>query len=265
MKRAIVPVLLFFCVFLLPHRAYAYQPVVENRPDVIISTPQDLYELAMKTGDPTFAAYAIFGSLKQPGEVDMYVFITAKDDTIPLEVDVPAKNQYAGLRPTAVLIGPYVSQNKNAALPFAIPLEKTVLVVPSPEDARMRTFDLMSLSWYFEGTRAMIPVASGEIYYLAVFDPAGATGEYIVKLGATENFSQSVMSTVPVVEPGSLVFDTTRPEDRQRALDDQMFRAQMAKQWFFVQKTPFETLDSRIKLFFDLVGFYILRIPSFLK
>ena len=265
MRRVLIVPLFVLSVAVFPRLAYAYQPVMENRPNVVISTPVDLYEFAMPTGDPTFASYAIFGSLQAPGEVDMYVFVAAKDESIPVGLDVPAKTQFSRLRPTVVLIGPYLSQEDPGSLPFEIPLGKSVLPILSTDSTRMRTFDLMSLSWYYEGTHTKASVTSGEIYYLAVFDPSGATGDYVVKLGSTENFSRSVMSTVPIIEPGSLVFETTRPEDLQRAQEDASFRTQTAKQWFFTRETPFENLDSRIKLFFDLAGFYVLRIPAWLR
>jgi hypothetical protein len=219
----------------------------------------------MKTGDPTFASYAIFGDLKTPGEVDMYVFIAAKDEEIPVELTIPAKRKYVTLRPTTVLIGPFLPASVPLTLPFAVPLGVDVLAIPSPAGSRERTFDLMSLSWYYRGNPSNVLVTAGEIYFLAVFDPSGVTGEYTVHLGKTDNFSESVMSTVPIVDPANLVFDHSRPEDQQRAIEDRSFRAQTAKQWFFTQKTPFETLDSRVKLFFDLVGFYVLRVPSWFR
>lgn len=264
-RRFVLGILLAAFFYLTTPVSAAYQPVLEQRPAIAITNPEDLYEFAMRTGDPTFASYAIFGELKTSGEVDMYVFIVAKDDVIPIELTIPAKTKYVNLRPTVVLVGPFIRQDPSVTIPFALPLGVDILPIPSPEGSRERTFDLMSVSWYYRGNSRDVPVSAGEIYFLAVFDPAGSTGEYVVTMGNTQNFSGSVMDTLPVVDPLLLVFEHSRPEERQRALEDKSFRAQTAKQWFFTQKTPFETLDSRIKLFFDLAGFYILRIPAWLK
>jgi hypothetical protein len=265
MPKWLLSAFIILTVLVVAPHARAYQPVLETRPDIAIATPEDLYEFAMKTGDPTFASYAIFGELTAPSEVDMYVFIAAKDEVIPVELTVPAKTKYVTFRPTTVLIGPYLPAADTPPLPFAVPLGVDVLAIPSPDGSRERTCDLMSLSWYYRGIPKDLLVTSGEIYFLAVFDPSGETGEYRVHLGTTDNFSESVMSTVPVVDPANLIFEHSRPEDQQRALEDRSFRAQTAKQWFFVQKTPFETLDSRVKMVFDLFGFYVLRIPAWFR
>ncbi len=244
-------------VFAFPTKIAAYQPIMENRlSPVTSSSPYDLFASAMLLGDATFASYGVFGALI--GEaIDMYVFGARVEDTIPIELQVPAKEKFAAFRPILTIIGPYVAGGVKSTSPVAVPVGFESVSIPMPA-ARSTAYDSWGLQSVWRGEIQSVHVFPGASYYLVVTNADATGGSYILRVGAKENWKGSVKDTTTKVDANALVFENVPRRDA--SAPSQTERAQFAE-----QKTPFETLDSRLRLWLDTFFFYINRIPALLR
>ncbi|MBI2404722.1 hypothetical protein HYV22_00910 [Candidatus Gottesmanbacteria bacterium] len=244
--------LIFFSsAFIQP--AAAYQPVIEVRGGEDAATSSDPYELygsAMVLGDPTFASYGVFGKLDAGEGVDLYVFTAQHEDTIPIGLNIPAKEQYARFRPTLTIIGPYVANGAKNQSPMVIPvgLESVTSGVQ-----KTTTYDGWSLQTVYRGASQTVRVLPGVSYYLAVVDPDHLGGPYILRLGSKKNWRGSVKDTGTPVDVNTLVFEGY---PARLANTPSPFEKQLLTE----QKTPFQTFDSKLRLWSDLFFFYVNRL-----
>ncbi len=233
--------------------ASAHQPIMEIRTKDVTpaSDPYDVYGSAMALGDPTFASYAVSGTLG-PDSVDIYSFMAQHEDTIPIELLVPAKSRFAAFRPTLMVVGKYVANGIKTPSIIPIPLGFESITVPAPP-ARTTFYEPWSLTTFYHGEKQNVHILGGETYYLAVFDPNNQGGTYVISVGTKENFSGSVKDTAVPVDANNFVFENfpTRPRGAAPSIEE--------RQLFPEQKTPFETLDSNIRLWADLFFFYTNR------
>lgn len=240
-----------------PRAVAAFQPVVESRQlDGSLEQPApELYGTAQPLGDPVRAAVAVYGDLRQSGEVDLYSFVASQDLTLPLELVVPAKTQYGTFKPTVAVIGPNLPLTDDEPSPLPIPLGYDQLIVASPPGRRTPYFDLGGLQYLFTGTTAMIPLTANLPYFLAVYDPREGTGGYRIKIGTTTNRKTSYQSYSVDVDSETLTFADTpvRPTDETPP----------ARQPEFTDESnPFQLFDNQVKLFGDYLGYLLYRIMT---
>ncbi len=247
-------ILIFFPLANL-HPVFAHQPVFEARANAGTksSDPYELYGTAQLLGDPLFASYAVYGKLDSTDAIDMYVFTPQAEDTIPIELLVPAKQGLANFNPTLIIIGKYLNGAKTSSLlPLPIGFESLTLSTPS---TRSIVYEPWSFQKFYSGDKQDLHVFGGGAYYLAVFEPNGQPGNYALGVGTKENFSSSVKDTATPVDVNTLVFEGVAPRQPSTPTLSE-------KQLVTEQKTPFQTLDSKLRLWVDLFFFYINRIPD---
>ena len=198
---------LFFFSSAIFTPTFAHQPVFEARTNqgTKTSDPYELYGTAQLLGDPLFASYAVYGKLTSPDVIDMYVFTPQTEDTIPVELLVPAKTSLASFRPTLVIIGKYLNGAKTSSL-LPLPIGFESLAISSPS-VRSTIYEPWSFQKFYSGDKQDLHVFGGGIYYLAVLEPNGQTGNYVIGVGTKENFSSSVKDTATPVNANSLVFE----------------------------------------------------------
>ncbi len=234
---------------------FAHQPVFEARTNqgTKTSDPYELYSTAQLLGDPLFASYAVYGKLTSPDTIDMYVFTPQAEDTIPVELLVPAKPSLASFRPTLVIIGKYLNGAKTSSfLPLPIGFDSLTV---SPPSLRSTLYEPWSFQKFYSSAKQDLRVFGGGTYYLAVFEPNGQLGQYVLGVGTKENFSSSVKDTVTPVDVNTLAFEGVAPRQANTP-------SPFEKRLFTEAKTPFQTFDSKLRLWVDLLFFYLNRIPD---
>jgi hypothetical protein len=189
----------------LPAAARAHVPVLEpSRASDAPATAGDPFPGAVALPDPAVSR-AVYGTLAQGEESDVYSLRTGSAVEIPVELLVPVRDEYADFRPSFALVGPGLG---DEAPPFiAARLREAGLtdlgttVVTDPGLADRGTFyEPFSFTSYYRGGEVRVRLRPGETYYLVVYDEDRTTGEYAVGLGEAEQFGGGdVLRTLVIV------------------------------------------------------------------
>jgi len=199
----------------LATNARAHRPALEdqfrNAPPV---APCDNFsrfsQRAIPITDPTLASLAIYGRLEWPDEVDLYTFVPAKSESIPVEAMVPVRQFNYNFRPAVVIIGrdiaPSQQSSSPASLPFPLPDGFRARVIMSPEGERSAFFEKRTFERLYRGNEQWVHLTAGQPYYIALYNPNHFTGSYSLGLGAVENFNgvskYSMFKTILAIKMG---------------------------------------------------------------
>lgn len=248
-------IILLTMMGIFPIHVYANQPVIEGRtaPGSVLLTSTELYATNQPLGDPSVTGVTLYGQLTASGEIDVYSFMPTQDDTIPIEIVVPAKNKYGNFRPSLVVIGQNLPPQDYTDIPVAVPLGYDQYVLPSPVGKRTAYFDIRGLQLIFSGSTTTIPVTAQTPYFLFIYDPREFTGEYRIRVGSRSNFSTSYQSHITIPDLQRIVFP-----------DSGVIRSpQDAPLQPFVEHTnPFELFDNQVKLIGDIAGYIMYRLST---
>jgi len=181
--------LLIASVLLFPLLASAHAPAIEGNGLPSAEVPE-----AEVLKDPTVQSLAVYGALDAPDETDVYTFTVKGDATIPVEALVPKKARLADFRPVVAVYGKEFAASEEGdaqALPWTAPEGYVATVIMPPEGERAIFDEPYAQERYYKQTERPIEVHAGERYFLAVFEPTGRTGEYVLGLGDVENFGDA--------------------------------------------------------------------------
>ena len=186
------------CLFFIPGSiapAFAHNPFLEPaRPQ---QTAQADVALATPIGDPAFASEAIYGRLGQPNEVDLYRFTPSGSDPLPFSVLVPVRSSLAAFRPTVALIAKGLEVPYSEDFPVHLPESYgAIFITDSGPKPRPVFFEPFSMERYWESGTRSIALPSGVPAYIAVFNPTGRMGEYVIGAGTVENFSDMTFAEI---------------------------------------------------------------------
>ena len=189
-KNILVPALgLFFLIF-ISAVASAHQPVLENDAASFENTAVFPGHQIIPLKDPTFASIAVYGSLSEPGELDIYEVTTQKNEEIPVTVLVPVRPSNSDFNPSVAIIGKDMAGEGNISLPFAVPEGYKAKLV-SPSGANTRYKEPFSQETYYQISDVDFTVTGGSSYYIVVFELKYYQGSYTLGLGTTENFTDT--------------------------------------------------------------------------
>lgn len=181
--------------------ALAHVPVLEPR---LAADPSgNILARAVSIPDPTQRSTAVYGVLAHPGEVDAYRFTAQRTATVPLEALVPARPANADFYPTLALArrtSEASPAQQTEALPFPLTGARAETVISSPRGERMTFFEPFSLETLYHGNERDVRLRAGETYYVLVYEPDRATGDYVIGAGTIENFEGiSVAGTIGAI------------------------------------------------------------------
>lgn len=204
-----------WCLLALAPMAQAHRPALE---DQFRAPPQvgpcdgfsQFSQKASTITDPTLASLAIYGRLEWPNEIDLYAFVPAKSESIPVEAMVLVRQFNYNFRPAVIIIGrdiaPPEQSNSPASLPFILPDGFRARVIMPPEGERGAFMERRTLERLYRGNEQWIRLTAGQPYYIALYDPNHFTGSYSLGLGAVENFKgvskYSIFKTVLKIKMG---------------------------------------------------------------
>ena len=174
---------------------FAHNPILE--PTEPQQTAQASLALAVPIVDPTFASAAIYGRLGQPDEVDLYRFTPSKSDPLPFGVLVPVRSSLSEFRPTVALIAHGLGVQAQEDFPVHLPKGYGAIFVTDYKSAsRSVFFEPYSMERYWKSGTRTVELPAGVPAYIAVFDPTGQTGEYVLGAGTVENFSAMTLREI---------------------------------------------------------------------
>lgn len=178
---------------LLPGQAgHAHQPILEQQKTAVPNTSPFIRALRIK--DPAIFSQAVYGAISAPDEVDVYKFVTRSRVTIPIEVLVPARPSNRDFSPVCEVIGPGLPEFTDD-LRLKPPAGSGAWRIPAGgHDTTF--FEPFSTETYWVGGSIELELEKGGTYYLAVYNPTGYTGDYVLAVGERENFTDSGLTEV---------------------------------------------------------------------
>lgn len=174
----------------LPSAAMAHKPIIIDR-------SIDRFETALSIPDAT-VSYALYGNLAQQGQVDLYKFTLDQETPFHARIAVPKRPQYADFTPAFVVIGPGLpTMNEPPHFPLDIPKDqgRAILLSQGEADEFFEPFTQTTLIQHQLFSRNLGPGT----YYIAVYDPTGRTGKYVLATGDREQFDLLDWLSLPVI------------------------------------------------------------------
>jgi hypothetical protein len=180
--------------------ARAHVPFLEpSRSSAAAAEPGDPFPGAVALPDAAVSR-AVYGTLAAGEEFDAYKLAVSQPSLTPVEMLVPRSAGYRDFRPAFVLVGPglrsagtppaFVADRLLAAYGTVEAAANGVVVVPDPGASPRATFyEPFSFTSYYRGGSTAVELQPGRVYYLVVYDPAGATGEYALGIAEAESFT----------------------------------------------------------------------------
>lgn len=187
----------FCCLILLDSVAFAHGPILEPARRAIIASSgdsqasMDLLAEAVEITDPTDNSLAVYGTLLEPGEIDVYYFTPKRSVEIPLELLVPKRGSSSDMFPTLVIARESTATETTPGASFlrALPDTLELSVFETQRGAREAFFEPFSLEYLYHGNEQDFLLEKGVKYFVLVFEPQNYTGDYVIALGDVEDFS----------------------------------------------------------------------------
>ncbi len=183
--------------------AAAHVPFLEpDRRSDAPAQPGDAFPGAVVVPDASISR-AIYGTLAEDGLFDAWELKASKATTAPVEMLVPARDEYQDFRPSFALVGPGLETQGDTPdfitdrLADAYPDDRArdaigVIVVDDPgQEPRPTFYEPFSFTTYFEGGKTTVDLEPNVTYHLVVYDNDGATGEYALGVARAERFTAS--------------------------------------------------------------------------
>lgn len=185
-----IGIFIFALFALIPALAQAHMPDAAGPSGTAVEDGVLDLGLAMRIGDPTAASVAVYDSVLNPDEVKLYSFNASESASLPFEALVPVRTANEYFRPWIIVVSKGAEEEPDERpFPFELPPGYLGHIIPPPSGPRPTFFEPFSLERYWRGTELALDAEKGETYYVAVFDPLGATGDYSLGIGTKEDFS----------------------------------------------------------------------------
>ena len=155
-------------------------------------------ESAVKISDPN-VSWAIYAQLSQAGEVNYYTFDGARNARVKIDVSVPRIESERDFGVAVALIGAGL-RDSAAGAPIALNAGEGAIIAPDLRHDPTRVFDepfTQTSYWTRQTLIAQLPEDGA--YTLAVWNPRGQTGKYVIAIGEREEFGLADLFDFPRV------------------------------------------------------------------
>lgn len=153
------------------------------------------FEQAFRIPDAN-VSYATYSDLATAGEVDLFALTLTEETPFYARISVPKREGYADFAPALVLIGPGLpTSNTPPNFPLELSREQGRAIF-LPEGEADEFFEPFTQTTLLQRQWISRTLAPGT-YYLAVYDPTGKTGKYVLATGEKEAFRLTDWLTFP--------------------------------------------------------------------
>jgi hypothetical protein len=152
---------------------------------------------AIKISDPEIS-WAVYAQLSQTDEVNYYRFEGKRGLPIRIEMSVPHIESARDFGFDVALVGKGLTE--SARTPFALEVGEGAIVALNSGQDNALVFDepfTQTSYWRRQTLRAELP-ADGT-YWIAVYDPRGRTGKYVLAIGEREDFGVDDIASMPSI------------------------------------------------------------------
>ena len=132
---------------------------------------------------------AVYGWLETATDVDVFAFSVTDPANLFLELIVPVCPGYEAFLPWYALVGPGLPPPDHD-LPVALPPGYGAIVVPNlaPGEPRPSFYEPFGGKSYYSGIPFLDTVTTPGRWSVVAWDPSGARGDYVMTIGAREEF-----------------------------------------------------------------------------
>ncbi len=151
---------------------------------------------AVKIGDPEIS-WAVYAQLADAGELNYYRFEGKRGLRVRIEMSVPRIESARAFGFDVALIGKGLDA---ARVPFALEAGEGAQVAADSGQEDARVFDepfTQTSYWKRQTLRAELP-ADGT-YWIAVYDPRGRAGKYVLAIGEREEWGADDLVSMPSI------------------------------------------------------------------
>ncbi|ASS75382.1 hypothetical protein CIG75_10525 [Tumebacillus algifaecis] len=186
--------LILYALALLVAALFLPASVMAHKP-IFVERNIGGYEQAYEIPSPS-VSYATYGELKTPRAVDVYKITLTEAAPFYARLSVPKQPQSETFGPAFVLFGPGLpTTNEPPNYPLDLPpaLGRAILLWKGEADEFYEPF---TQTTYLERQLISKTLEPGT-YYIAVYDPAGQSGKYVLATGDQEEFGLSDLIKFP--------------------------------------------------------------------
>jgi len=141
-------------------------------------------------------SFAVYRDLKAPAQVDYYALAAKAGDRLWAGINIPAVPGLEHYGVTVALFGPGLPLADPAAVPFEYPDGVGAVLFNSQPGADF--FEPFTQTNYWGRQRFDLTLPETGTYYLAVWNPAGQTGKYVMDTGRAEVFGPGDIFNFPI-------------------------------------------------------------------
>lgn len=131
------------------------------------------------------ALWAVNGFLSKPGQVDYITFTADQGERFLGMVFNPLKTGAREFRPSFALIGPGLPA-VTGEVPFTVPAGSGAQIFTTPESLEVSD-EQLGYGAMLEGPMNEVTLPAAGRYYVAVWDPEGKSGHYVISIGESED------------------------------------------------------------------------------
>jgi hypothetical protein len=135
--------------------------------------------------DTIVPLFAINGFLYQPGQIDYLKFSANAGDEFVGSTYIPLKLGAENFSPNFALIGPGLPAPAGAT-PFLVPTGDGAQIYSTPKDREIAD-EQFGYGALLQGKEVSVTLPADGVYYVAVYDPEGMLGHYILSVGSSED------------------------------------------------------------------------------
>ncbi|MGZ4106919.1 MAG: LPXTG cell wall anchor domain-containing protein [Tumebacillaceae bacterium] len=174
----------------LPSAAMAHKPILVDR-------TINSFESALEVPNAT-VSYAMYGNLKDAHQVDLYKFTIDRETPFHARIAVPKRPGNADFQPAFVVLGPGLpTTNTPPNFPIKLTADngRAILLSSGEADEFFEPFTQTTLIQRQLFSHKLQPGT----YFIAVYDPTGRTGKYVLSTGDREQFGLLDWLSLPVI------------------------------------------------------------------
>ena len=132
-------------------------------------------------------SFAFYRELTSSSQVDVYAFEARAGEHLHAGINIPAISELESYGVSVALLGPGLPEADYTLLPADHPEGLGAIVAPSAPGEDF--FEPFTQTNYWGRQRLDLSLPETGTYYLAIWNPDGATGKYVLDTGTVEVFS----------------------------------------------------------------------------
>ncbi|QNO13774.1 hypothetical protein HYG86_02860 [Alkalicella caledoniensis] len=179
--------ILLTLLLLLPNTIYAHQGIFINGTNNSIDESHEIEDIE--------ESKAIYSRILEEGQIDYYTFTAQEGQVFYSQIMVPNTERDRDFMLMKLVFGPFDDLIPNEYLDLVAPFEHGYAVEPG--NNRTRFFEPFTQTSYIKKQQISLEIPEDGQYFIAVYNPFGQTGSYVLTVGKEESFGVQELLQYP--------------------------------------------------------------------